>query len=116
MWQCMHDCHEGQNMVAKQMSHLPELLPVTEPTSESHIEAAAQLVTELKAWESSFHGLLNAQRKYASMLGLWARLTDCLPTASHCSTGPLATIIHFCEDWLLCLDRFLNEVIPVLSP
>ncbi|CAA7404917.1 unnamed protein product [Spirodela intermedia] len=108
MWRTMYQCHQVQNHIAQQMNHLHGL-SAAEPTTESHIQAASQLETEVDTWHSSLHGLLRAQREYAHTLNQWVGLTDCLPAASNGSVGP-SRIFRLCEEWQLALDRLPEKV------
>ncbi|XP_078433227.1 protein ALTERED PHOSPHATE STARVATION RESPONSE 1-like [Wolffia australiana] len=103
MWRTMYECHVAQNSLAPQISHLhgPSL---TEPTTEAHIAAAAQLKDELGTWLSSLHSLLRCQKDYALCLNKWLRLTDCLPPAP----GPLS-IFRLCDQWQLSLDQLSHK-------
>ncbi|CAA6668088.1 unnamed protein product [Spirodela intermedia] len=97
MWRTMYQCHQVQNHIAQQMNHLHGL-SAAEPTTESHIQAASQLETEVDTWHSSLHGLLRAQREYAHTLNHF-----------QWSVGP-SRIFRLCEEWQLALDRLPEKV------
>ncbi|KAL6615463.1 hypothetical protein ACP70R_037733 [Stipagrostis hirtigluma subsp. patula] len=78
MWRSMYECHQVQNHVAQQASHLGNR-PGSEPTSDSHCQATSQLEVEVSGWHSSFCNLITLQREYVSILNQWIKLTDCLP-------------------------------------
>ncbi|KAK6932094.1 protein of unknown function DUF632 [Dillenia turbinata] len=77
MWRTMYECHQVQNHISQQVSHLTNHQSM-EPTTDYHRHATAQLETEVTSWYSSFCGLLKSQRDYVRALCRWIQLTDCL--------------------------------------
>ncbi|KAL5220161.1 hypothetical protein ABZP36_024874 [Zizania latifolia] len=78
MWKNMYECHQVQNHIAQQVSLLGNL-PGSEPTTDSHCQATAQLEVEVSAWHTSFCNLITLQRDHVAILNQWIKLTDCLP-------------------------------------
>ncbi|XP_072955174.1 protein ALTERED PHOSPHATE STARVATION RESPONSE 1 [Typha angustifolia] len=107
MWRTMYECHQVQTHVSQQVNLLDNR-PGTEPTSDSHRHATAQLEAEVASWHSSFCNLINSQREYIRVLNQWVRLTDCLLD----STGLRATsgIHSLCDELQRALDRLPEKV------
>ncbi|KZV24329.1 hypothetical protein F511_01811 [Dorcoceras hygrometricum] len=77
MWHTMHKCHQVQSHLSQQLIHLADQQHI-EPTSEYHLQAAAQLHTEVTSWYNSFCKLVKFQREYVGILRKWTELTSCL--------------------------------------
>lgn len=97
MWQTMHKCHQVQSHISQQLIYLADQKHV-EPTSEYHLQAAAQLHTEVTSWYNSFCKLIKYQREYVGTLRKWTELT-----------GYLANICTQQSDNSLKLDALLGE-------
>ncbi|XP_008812622.3 protein ALTERED PHOSPHATE STARVATION RESPONSE 1 [Phoenix dactylifera] len=108
MWRMMYECHQVQNHVAQQVNLLDHH-PGTEPTTDSHRHATAQLETEVTSWYSSFCNLLKSQREYISIINQWVRLTDCLPD-SNGIIGSASGIHGLCEELQCAFDRLPDKV------
>ncbi|CAO2208503.1 unnamed protein product [Urochloa humidicola] len=78
MWRKMYECHQVQNHIAQQASHVGNR-PGSEPTSETQCQATSQLEIEVSGWHSAFCNLITLQREYIRTLNQWIKLTDCLP-------------------------------------
>ncbi|CAL4975583.1 unnamed protein product [Urochloa decumbens] len=78
MWRKMYECHQVQNHIAQQASHVGNR-PGSDPTSDTQCQATSQLEIEVSGWHSSFCNLITLQREYISTLNQWIKLTDCLP-------------------------------------
>ncbi|EHA8586213.1 hypothetical protein COCNU_scaffold000099G000020 [Cocos nucifera] len=113
MWRMMYECHQVQNHVAQQVNLLDHH-PGTEPTTDSHRHATAQLETEVTSWYSSFCNLLKSQRDYISIINQWVRLTDCLPD-SNGIIGSASGIHGLCEELQCAFDRLPDKVL-LLAP
>lgn len=109
MWRMMYECHQVQNHVAQQVNLLDHHLG-TEPTTDSHRHATAQLETEVTSWYSSFCNLLKSQREYMSIINQWVRLTDCLPD-SNGIIGCASSIHGLCEELQCAFDRLPDKVL-----
>ncbi|XP_077243840.1 benzoyl-CoA reductase subunit C, putative (DUF630 and DUF632) [Tasmannia lanceolata] len=107
MWRTMYECHQVQNHIAQQMNHLNNH-PSTEPTTDYHLQATAQLETEVTAWYKSFCNLLKSQCDYVHTLSQWVVLTECLLDNHPTNSSP--GIHALCEEWLLALNRLPETV------
>ncbi|KAK6917094.1 protein of unknown function DUF632, partial [Dillenia turbinata] len=108
MWRTMYECHQVQNHISQQMSHLTNHQSM-EPTTDYHRHATVQLQNEVTNWYSSFCGLLKSQRDYVRALCRWIQLTDCLVDDSEQSNFS-ASIRTLCEEWQHALEKLPEKV------
>lgn len=109
LWRRIYECHQVQNHISQQLSHLPNQQRV-DPTTDYHQQAAAQLKTEVTFWYNSFCKLAKSQRDYVGALCRWIQLTDCL-VDDHERTGSSAALHTLCQEWRLALDRLPDKVL-----
>ncbi|XP_058099113.1 protein ALTERED PHOSPHATE STARVATION RESPONSE 1 [Magnolia sinica] len=107
MWQTMFECHQVQNHIALQLNHLNNHLS-TDPTSDYHRQATAQLEAEVNAWYNALCSLLKSQREFVRSLNQWVALTDCL--SDNQPIDPSSGGHAFCEEWHLSLERLPDKV------
>lgn len=108
MWRTMYECHQVQNHISQQLSHLMNQQSM-DPTTNYHRQAASQLKTEVTAWYNSFHRLVKSQGEYVRALCRWIKLTYCFVEDSQRSVS--ASAVHtLCEEWQLALDRLPDKV------
>lgn len=104
----MYECHQVQNHISQQLSHLMNQQSM-DPTTNYHRQAASQLKTEVTAWYNSFHRLVKSQGEYVRALCRWIKLTYCFVEDSQRSVS--ASAVHtLCEEWQLALDRLPDKV------
>ncbi|KAI8000287.1 Nitrate regulatory gene2 protein [Camellia lanceoleosa] len=108
MWRTMYECHQVQNHISQQVSHLTNQQSV-EPTTNYHRQAAAQLKTEVNSWYNSFCKLIKAQGEYVRALCRWIQLTECFAEDSQ-QSGSSSAVHTLCEEWQLTLDRLPDKV------
>lgn len=108
MWRTMYECHQVQNHIAQQMSHL-SIHPSTEPTTDYHRQATVQFEAEVTSWYNTFCNLLTSQREFVHALNQWVRLTDFLPNNS--PTNSTSEIYALCEEWQLAVERLPDKVL-----
>ncbi|KAM7500505.1 hypothetical protein LguiA_024919 [Lonicera macranthoides] len=111
LWRRMYECHQVQNHISQQLSHLPTQQRV-DPTTDYHQQAAAQLKTEVSFWYNSFCKLAKSQRDYVGALCKWIQLTDCLVDDRE-RTGSSAALHTLCQEWRLAIDRLPDKVAAV---
>ncbi|OAY81810.1 hypothetical protein ACMD2_08862 [Ananas comosus] len=108
MWRVMYECHQVQNHIAQQINLL-ESRPGTDPTTDAHQQATAQMEAEVASWHGSFCNLIRSQREYIQILNQWVRLTDCL-SDSNGLTGSTSGIHGLCEELQCAFDRLPEKV------
>ncbi|KAK4440221.1 Nitrate regulatoryprotein [Sesamum alatum] len=111
MWQTMHSCHQVQNHIAQQLSHLTDQQQNPEPTTESHQQAAAQLQTEVTSWHHSFSKLVKFQREYVRALCKWTELTACLEDIDGTESSNSSTVRTLLEKWQETLDKLPDKMV-----
>ncbi|KAI4312424.1 hypothetical protein MLD38_037234 [Melastoma candidum] len=62
MWRMMYECHEVQNDISLQLSHISDD-QIPNLSSEYHRQAAIQLVAEVESWYNSFCMLTKYQKE-----------------------------------------------------
>ncbi|KAG4214563.1 Benzoyl-CoA reductase subunit C [Gossypium arboreum] len=108
MWKMMYKSHQFQNHISKQLNHLTDHLSM-DLTTESRLQATAQLETEVSFWYYSFCRLIKSQQEYLRTLCQWIQLTDCLVSnqqQSHCSSA----VRRLCEEWHLGFEKLPDKV------
>lgn len=108
MWRTIYECHQVQNHISRQLSHLTNHQTVG-PTTGHHQQAAAQLKTEVASWYNSFCRLVKSQGEYVRTLRRWVQLTNVFMEDVQCSRSS-SLMLSLCEQWLLALDRLPNKV------
>lgn len=109
MWRVMYECHQVQNHIAQQINLL-ESRPGTDPTTDAHQQATAQMEAEVASWHGSFCNLIRSQREYIQILNQWVRLTDCL-SDSNGLMGSTSGIRGLCEELQCAFDRLPEKVL-----
>ncbi|KAG4162457.1 hypothetical protein ERO13_D01G116500v2 [Gossypium hirsutum] len=107
MWKMMYKSHQFQNHISKQLNHLTDNLSM-DLTTESRLQATAQLETEVSFWYYSFCRLIKSQQEYLRTLCQWIQLTDCLVSnqqQSHCSSA----VRRLCEEWHLGFEKLPDK-------
>ncbi|KAK2994128.1 hypothetical protein RJ640_003651 [Escallonia rubra] len=108
MWRKMYECHQVQNHISQQVSHLTNQQSI-DPTTNYHRQAAAQLKTEVTSWYNSFCRLMKSQRDYVRALCSWIQLTNCL--VDDCQRTSSSSAVHtLCEEWQLSLEKLPDKV------
>lgn len=108
MWRTIYECHQVQNHISQQLSHLMNQQSM-DPSTNYHRHAASQLITEVTSWYNSFHRLVKSQREYVRALCKWIQLTYCFVEDSQ--RGVSSSAVHtLCEEWHLSLDRLPDKV------
>ncbi|KAK3022452.1 hypothetical protein RJ639_047589 [Escallonia herrerae] len=108
MWRKMYECHQVQNHISQQVSHLTNQQSI-DPTTNYHRQAAAQLKTEVTSWYNSFCRLTKSQRDYVRALCSWIQLTNCL--VDDCQRTSSSSAVHtLCEEWQLSLEKLPDKV------
>ncbi|KAA3466668.1 DUF632 domain-containing protein/DUF630 domain-containing protein [Gossypium australe] len=108
MWKMMYKSHQFQNHISKQLNHLTDNLSM-DLTTESRLQATAQLETEVSFWYYSFCRLIKSQQEYLRTLCQWIQLTDCLVSnqqQSRCSSA----VRRLCEEWHLGFEKLPDKV------
>ncbi|MBA0706021.1 hypothetical protein Golax_018163 [Gossypium laxum] len=107
MWKMMYKSHQFQNHISKQLNHLTDNLSM-DLTTESRLQATAQLETEVSFWYYSFCRLIKSQQEYLRTLCQWIQLTDCLVSnqqQSRCSSA----VRRLCEEWHLGFEKLPDK-------
>ncbi|KAK9267175.1 hypothetical protein L1049_009595 [Liquidambar formosana] len=108
IWRRMYECHQVQNHISQQVNHLTNNQD-TDPTTDYHRQATAQLVNEVTSWYNSFCKLIKSQQEYVRTLCRWIQLTECL--VDDCQQNGCSSVVRaLCEEWQLALDRLPAKV------
>lgn len=108
MWRTIYECHQVQNHISRQLSHLTDH-PTRGPTTEYHQKCAAQLKTEVTSWYNSFCRLVKSQGEYVRAFRRWVQLTILFTEDAQHSNSSSA-VLNLCEQWQLALDRLPDKV------
>ena len=108
MWRTMYECHQVQNHISQQVSHLINQQS-GDPTTNYHRQAAFQLKTEVTFWYNSFRRVIKSQGEYVRALCRWIQLTYSFVEDSQRSHS--ASAVHdLCQEWQQALDRLPDKV------
>ncbi|XP_047308291.1 protein ALTERED PHOSPHATE STARVATION RESPONSE 1 [Impatiens glandulifera] len=107
MWRKMYDCHQVQNQIVQQLSYLG-CQESTDPTTEYHCHAAAQLKNEVTTWYTSFCSLVKSQKEYVRGLCRWMELAASFDSQP---SGSCSTLVHaLCVEWQLAFDSLPDKI------
>ncbi|GFS43113.1 benzoyl-CoA reductase subunit C, putative [Actinidia rufa] len=108
MWRTMYECHQVQNHISQQVSHLINQQS-GDPTTNYHRQAAFQLKNEVTFWYNSFRRVIKSQGEYVRALCRWIQLTYFFVEDSPRSRS--ASAVHdLCQEWQQALDRLPDQV------
>ncbi|XP_075502896.1 protein ALTERED PHOSPHATE STARVATION RESPONSE 1-like [Primulina tabacum] len=110
MWHTMHKCHQVQSHISQQLIHLADQQYI-EPTSEYHLQAAAQLHTEVTSWYNSFCKLVKFQREYVGTLKKWTELTSCLANIGTPQSDNSLKLDALLGEWLNQLNNLHDKIV-----
>lgn len=110
MWHTMHKCHQVQSHISQQLIHLPDQQHI-EPTSEYHLQAAAQLHTEVTSWYNSFCKLVKFQREYVGTLRKWTELTSCLANIGTPQSDNSLKLDTLLGEWMKQLNNLHDKMV-----
>ncbi|PSS04943.1 RB1-inducible coiled-coil protein like [Actinidia chinensis var. chinensis] len=108
LWRTMYECHQVQNHISQQVSHLINQESV-DPTTDYHRQAAFQLKNEVTFWYNSFRRVIKSQGEYVRALCRWIRLTYCFVEDSQ-QSGRASAVHGLCQEWQQALDRLPDKV------
>ncbi|XP_050223791.1 protein ALTERED PHOSPHATE STARVATION RESPONSE 1 [Mercurialis annua] len=108
LWRTMYECHQVQNHIAQQLSHLTDS-QTPDCTTDYHREATAQLESEIVSWLGNFCKLMKSQQEYVRTLFGWIQLTNCLADDNQ-QNGYSSAVRRLCEHWLLIFDRLPDKI------
>ncbi|KAI4297493.1 hypothetical protein L6164_037382 [Bauhinia variegata] len=110
MWRTMHDCHQAQTRICKQLSYLNDNQSTTH-NSEYRLQTTIELETEVTYWYNSFCKLVKSQQEYVRTLCKWIQLTNCLKD-DHEQSGCSSTVRRINhEQWEHGLDQLPDKVV-----
>ncbi|GAA0155214.1 hypothetical protein LIER_38045 [Lithospermum erythrorhizon] len=109
MWSTMHECHQVQNYISQQLSHLSDQLNM-DPTTAYHRQAAAQLKTEISSWYGNFCKLVKDQREYMQAICRWSQLSHILVDDVQRDGCP-SSLHSLSQEWLYALDSLPHKMV-----
>ncbi|CAN0874916.1 Protein ALTERED PHOSPHATE STARVATION RESPONSE 1 [Linum grandiflorum] len=106
-WRTMYECHQLQHHISQQLNHLTDSDNQGLESTDFHLQATAQLETEITSWYRSFCKLVKSQQQYVTTLSRWIQLTS-FPVDD--KQHPSAAVDKLCQEWMRSFDKLPDKV------